>query len=264
MNSRIQCVASFFIHSRMVIHIALLALLSVAHVAFAYNTSLFLQWEGGTNDVRSGLRHTFSGLQDESHVFIKVQIAKTDYNNASSEFVDFIGVNNHKLSDYCFPGVEDVDEFFVCLFDNDVTSHVNADGDLNLFISATIKVNTYDYLGFLLYAKVTITGVEFPTGQPTLQPSMQPTGQPSGQPTSQPSSQPASSPTTQPTSQPTGIPTCQPTGEPTGVPSSQPTGMPSAQPSSTPTTSYPTSLPSHNPTVPFIWEGGSGLWNNRW
>ena len=133
-------------------------------------------------------------------------------------------------------------------------------------------MNTYPYNGFLLYGRLSLSGMISPTGQPTSQPSSQPTRQPYGVPTSIPSCQPSSIPS----SQPSGIPTLQPTSQPTSIPSMIPSSQPSAQPfsfpTSTPSTSRPSFFPSFSdPNTPYEFIGGNfsekiktwGMWSER-
>ena len=227
-----------------------------------------------------GISNTFTQLNKEialSNIFLKVEVYNTNFQNPKTQYINSITANNYLLSNYSFPIKNNnyINGFFVCLGDKNITpyiDHEKGNGSLTINIRATRKVNTYPYNGYLLYVRVSISGMISPTGQPTSQPSSQPTGQPYGSPSRRPSAVPSSIPSSQPSCIPTLLPSSQPTLIPSVSPSSQPSSQPSSLPTLTPSTSYPSSFPSYvNPNEPFVFIGGNysegkktgGMWSER-
>lgn len=221
-------------------------------------------WEGGTNEVRKGVYHTFYGLRNASSVFLRVEVYETDFSDPITEYVDFIMAGSEVLSRYCSPGADDGTRFYLCLVDSDVLHLVEDDdsGTLTVHVRATWSVNTYQYNGYLLYVRLSVSQDQSPTGMPSSLPSGKPSGQPTTSPTGQPSGLPSSVPSFVPTSNPTPQPSGQPTGKPTGAPTGEPSSAPTRQPSSSPTSSMPTSSPTYSADAVYVWRGGSAAWSN--
>jgi hypothetical protein len=118
----------------------------------------------GTNDVVRGVSHTFTRIRHEislSEVFIKVEVYANDYND-NNEYVSNINANGHVLSTYCSPQVDQGGFFYTCIRDRNVTSFIDYtkdDGTLTVTVQATRSVDAYPYLGFLLYVKMSISGL---------------------------------------------------------------------------------------------------------
>ena len=202
-----------------------------------------------------GVSHSFSGLAGQT-VYLKVEVYANDYSDPQTEYVSRISANSHVLSTNCSPGEDQGHDFFVCLFDVDVSSLIDArTGTLEIQVVATKEVNSYPYKGKLLYVRLSAYSLMLPTTLPTSAPSSQPTALPSGLPTTQPSSEPTSLPSSLPTTLPTTVPSTLPSGDPTSIPSMEPTGQPTNTPTYGPTSSVPSIVPSFTETAPYVWIG---------
>lgn len=221
-------------------------------------------WEGGTNDVRKGVYHTFYGLRNASSVYLKVQVYETDFSDPATEYVDRISAGGKVLSRLCTGGADDGTGFLLCLNDADVTHLVDdsQSGSLTVNVRATWGVNTYKHKGFLLYVRLSVSQHMSPTGMPSSAPSGLPSGEPTSEPTTIPSAEPTGQPSSQPSRIPTSIPTTLPSKRPSAQPTGFPTGNPSEPPTSAPSSSLPTNTPSFSDDAVFVWIGGSGSWSD--
>lgn len=209
-------------------------------------------FEGGTNDVRSGVSHTFVGLL-HSPLFLRVEVYPTDFSDVATEYIDRIRVNGRTLSSFCFPGQGSIDDFFVCLYSTDVASLVNSIGELTVVITASEQVNSYPKDGYLLFVRLTISDTAFPSPLPTSMPSGTPSNCPSGSPSEQPIGEPTGAPSRRPVLAPTSRPSGNPTGRPSSIPSQMPSADPSGKPTPVPSISPTTDRPTFAPNAWFEW-----------
>jgi hypothetical protein len=237
-------------------------------------------WTEGTNHVTKGIAHTFSNLPANTNIFLKVEVVNTDFHNPKTQYVKHVGVglngnDVYTVTDFCYPPPflqAKSNTYFVCVENIDVTPYITSSTNntysLQVFVSSTYEVSFGTFSGYLLYSRLTLSGIKTPTSQPTSQPTGQPSRQPTAQPTRQPTGQPSRQPSRQPTSQPTRQPFGRPTSQPTVNPTIQPSSHPSSLPTSCPSTSTPTGTPSFiNETVGVIrWTGKqlNASWHDPW
>lgn len=226
--------------------------------AFDFRT----RWEGGTNDTVKGVFHTFYVPDATIETLLRVEIYETDFDDLENEYAK-TRINGVYIDSPCSSGVRHGNKFYACFRDLSVFDLIS-NGVLNVLVTAEYDVNNYPHNGYLLYVRMSLTDMPYPTGQPTTLPtsipSGEPTGQPTGEPTGQPSSQPTCVPTSIPTARPTSLPTSCPSSQPSRAPSGQPTGQPSSSPSYSPPTSMPTTPAS---SWLEVWQGGNATWHSR-
>lgn len=152
-------------------------------------TLWYQAWEGGSNDVRSGVTHVFDGIPMNSlaHLYLKVDVFVTDFSD-TEEFISEISVNDHAIMTYCDPGLDSGQSYYTCLINEDIWPYIKGD-NVTILTTASYMVNLQPYDGFILYVKYTISGTPLATESPTAFPTIVPTtATPTYGPTAAPSS----------------------------------------------------------------------------
>jgi hypothetical protein len=147
-------------------------------------------------------------------VFLRVEVYLTDF-ESPSEYISEISCRGVTISPYCKPDKDDGNAYFECLVNENVADLCDVtrfNGNLEVLVRASSRVDSFPYNGYVLYVRLTVSNYQVNTVMPTSEPSAMPSGEPSSSPSSFPTS-PTSNPTTDtPTSEPTSSAPTRPEG----------------------------------------------------
>jgi len=132
----------------------------------------------GTNDVTTGVSHTFFGLRGTYPSFLMVEVLETDY-EAADEAITGIFVNNISILSYCNPGVDRGIAYFPCLKNYEVSGMEDNSGRLEVIVVADPSVDHSPSGSYALQVRMTLSNYQVDSHAPTLMPVGVPTAAPS-------------------------------------------------------------------------------------